>query len=214
MNDTQRALINAFNDGQLNEKDSEAVRSLLAEDVQARSYLAELVELDRLLRSTFNRLEQQAVPARFHAMLRKNRSHAFSRYFVPAALAASLLLVVVLVVRQDTIDHQMQEQLSQMRLEIASLKNQTLENTPSGEAVTWVAPVGQTRAEVTPLKTFRTKDNRFCREYEERLEDANGVEVRRGIACRTGKGLWPDLARKAPDYAGPAAANANREMSF
>ena len=84
----------------------------------------------------------------------------------------------------------------QMRQEIASLKHQTLENTPSGMAASWVAPVGQTRAEVTPLATFRTKDNRFCREYEERLEDANGVEIRRGVACRTGKGHCPDLTRR------------------
>ena len=215
MNDRQRALINAFNDGQLDEKESEAVRVLLAEDVQARSYLEELVELDRLLRSTFDPVEREPVPARFHAILQKERSHhAFSRYMLPMALAASLVLAVVLVIRQDTIDQQMQEQLLLMRQEIASLKHQALENTPSGEAASWVAPVGHTRAEVTPLKTFRTKDKRFCREYEERLEDANGVEIRRGIACRTGKGHWPDLARKSPGSDGSTAGQKDAAISF
>ena len=42
--------------------------------------------------------------------------------------------------------------------------------------------------------TYRTADNRFCRKYEERIEDAHGVEIRHGIACRTGKGVWPDQA--------------------
>ena len=205
MNDEQRALINAFNDGQLDEKGREAVKSLLAENAQARSYLKELVELDRLLRSTFDPVKQEPVPMRFRSLLRKKRTHAFSHYVVPAALAASLLLAAVLVIRQDTIDQQMQEQLLQMRQEIASLKHQTLENTPSGKAVSWVAPVGQTRAEVRPLATFRTKDNRFCREYEERLEDANGVEIRRGVACRTGKGHWPDLTRLPSGSTGSAA---------
>ena len=205
MNDEQRGLINAFNDGQLDQKEWEIVKELLAENVQARAYLDELVEVDRLLRTAFDPVEQEPVPARFKALLQKKRGHTFSHYVVPAALAASLLLAVVLVIRQDTIDQQMQEQLLQMRQEIASLKHQTLENTPSGMAASWVAPVGQTRAEVTPLATFRTKDNRFCREYEERLEDANGVEIRRGVACRTGKGHWPDLTRLPSGSAGSTA---------
>lgn len=205
MNDEQRASINAFNDGQLDEKGREAVISLLAENAQARSYLKELVELDRLLRSTFDPVKQEPVPIWFRSLLRKKRTRAFSHYVVPAALAASLLLAAVLVLRQDTVDQQMQEQLLQMRQEIASLRHQTLENTPSGKAVSWVAPVGQTRAEVRPLATFRTKDNRFCREYEERLEDASGVEIRRGVACRTGKGHWPDLTRLPSGSTGSAA---------
>mgnify|MGYP003572079107 FL=1 len=214
MNDEQRTLINAFNDGQLDEKESEAVAVLLAENAQARSYLKELVELDRLLRSAFDPVKQQAVPARFHALLKRKRRHVFSHYVVPAALAASLLLAVVLVIRQDSIDQQMQDALFQMRQEIASLKHQTLENTPSGKAASWVAPVGLARAEVTPLSTFRTKDNRFCREYEERLEDANGVEIRRGIACRTGKGHWPDLTRMPSGSAGSAADGESAGVSL
>lgn len=214
MNDIQRALINAYNDGQLDQKESETVKNLLAEDAEARSYLRELVELDRLLRSTFEPVIREPMPARFHTTLHQEPRHNLSRYVVPFALAASLVLAVTLVMRQDAIDQQMQEQLLQMRQEIASLKHQALENTPSGEAVSWVAPVGQTRAEVKPLKTFRTKDNRFCREYEERLEDSSGVEIRRGIACRSGKGHWPDLARKSPGSAGPNAADSHTGMSF
>ena len=205
MNDEQRELINAYNDGQLDDKEREFVKELLAQNAHARAYLDELVEVDRLLRTAFDPIQQQPVPARFKALLQKKRSHAFSHYVVPAALAASLLLAVVLVIRQDTIDQQMREQLLQMRQEIASLKHQALENTPSGKAASWVAPVGRTRAEVTPLATFRTKDNRFCREYEERLEDANGVEIRRGVACRTVKGHWPDLTRPPSGSAGTAA---------
>ena len=205
MNDEQRELINAYNDGQLDDKEREFVKELLAQNAHARAYLDELADVDRLLRTAFDPIEQQPVPARFRALLQNKRSHAFSHYVVPAALAASLLLAVVLVIRQDTIDQQMREQLLQMRQEIASLKHQALENTPSGKAASWVAPVGRTRAEVTPLATFRTKDNRFCREYEERLEDANGVEIRRGVACRSGKGHWPDLTRPPSGSAGTAA---------
>ena len=209
MNDEQRALINGFNDGQLDETQHQAATALLAEDAEARSYLKELAELDRLLRSVFDPVKKESIPARFHPLLKTKRHQAFSRYVVPAALAASLLLAAVVVVRQDALDLQMQDQLLQMRQEIASLKHQTLENSPSGKAAYWVAPAGQTRAEVTPLKTFRTGDNRFCREYEERLEDALGVEIRRGIACRSGKGHWPDLTEIPSGSAGPRLEKKN-----
>ena len=47
---------------------------------------------------------------------------------------------------------------------------------------------------LAPLETYRTEANQFCRKYEERIEHADGVEVRRGIACRAGKRDWPDVA--------------------
>ncbi len=198
MNDKQRVLINAFHDGQLDEKQRQTAKRLLEESPQARSYLRELAGLDRLLSSSFDPIQQEPIPARFHVLLTKERPPAFSRYVVPTALAASLLLAAILVVKQETADQQMRDQLSDMRQEIAQLRQHALENTPSGKASFWVAPVGQARAEVMPLQTFRANNRRFCREYEERVEDANGVEIRRGIACRTGNGQWPDLIQRSP----------------
>ena len=111
---------------------------------------------------------------------------------------ASMVLVAVLVVPQASMEQQMNEQLNLMRQEIALLRNDTLENVPSGKAASWVAQAGSARAEVTPLKTYRTTSDQYCREYEERIEDTQGVEIRRGIACRVAKGSWPDLTQLLP----------------
>ena len=198
MNENERLIIAAFNDRELDASQNERVRQLIENDPEARRYLDELRRIDERLRSAFAASADEPVPPHFHAMLRKTSRKRLGHYVAPVALAASLALVAVLVIRQDAADELMREQLQHMRLEIASLRNQTLENVPSGAAASWVAPAsasraGIARAQVKPLKTYRTEDNRFCREYEERVEDAYGIEVRRGIACRTGKADWSDL---------------------
>jgi surface antigen len=195
MNDDQRQLINAFNDGQLDELQEENVKRILARDPEARAYLEELAGLDDLLQSTFNPISREPVPPRLYPLLKRRRRSGFSHRFVPMALAAGLLLAAVVIYRQEVVDRQMREQLLQMGQDIAALRHRALENVPSGEVVSWTAPVGLTRAEVMPLKTYRTSDSRFCREYEERIEDADGIEIRRGVACRAGKEHWPDLTQ-------------------
>ncbi len=206
MNDEQRELINAFNDGQLDDLQSESVRKLLARDPQVRAYHERIVALDDLLRASFEPVARQPLPPRLNALLRKHRRPGIARHLVPMGLAAGLLVAAVLIYRQDVMEQQMREQLLRMRQDIAAVRYQALENTPSGEVASWTAPIGSTHAQVVPLKTYRTPSHGFCREYEERIEDADGVEVRRGIACRTGKGHWPDLTKvPAAAGAGPAA---------
>ncbi len=207
MNDEQCALINAFNDGQLDDVQAENVKRWLAQDPGARAYLQEVARLDRRLADAFNPVMQKPMPAGLVALLQQKRRRRLSRVVVPVAVAASLALTAVLVVRQDALQRQleMQQQLLQMSEEVASLRHRALENTASGDVVSWSAPVGLTRAEVRPLQTYRTADSQFCRSYEERVEDANGVEIRRGVACRAGKGVWSDLAQTVPGDKGDAA---------
>lgn len=206
MNDEQRELINAFYDDQLDEMQTESAKRLLNQDPAARVYLEEIRRLDQVLGKAFEPVMREPMPQGLVAVLKRRRRNPFNQLAVPLALAASLVLAGVLLVRQDALEQQlkMQQSLLQMTQEISALRHQALENIASGEVASWVAPVGQTRAEVRPLRTYRTADKGFCREYEERVEDARGVEMRRGIACRAGKGVWSDLAGRLPGDAGPA----------
>lgn len=202
MNEKHRLLLNRFSDGETGTAEAARARQLIATDAEAKAYWQELQRTDSLLREAFRPVAAEVIPPRFDGVLRAARRKSLSHHYVPLALAATLALIAVLVVREDSMNSQMNKELLQMRQEIALLKNQALENLPSGSAGSWVAPAGLARAEVKPLQTYRTQDNRFCREYEERIEDADGVEIRRGIACRAGKGDWPDLVKP------PAAADA------
>ena len=197
MNDEQCELINAFNDGQLDETGAAKARKLLERDAAARAYLERIALLDSRLRESFDPIAREPLPPHMWALFRQRQHRRFTQQFVPLAVAASLLLAAVVMLRPDSADEQLRQQLTQMQQDIAQLRYQALENVPSGKTASWAAAVGLARAEVVPLKTYRTADNRFCREYEERIEDANGVEIRRGIACRADKGYWPDMPQES-----------------
>ena len=207
MNDEQRELINAFHDDQLDEIQTESAKRLLSQVPEARIYLEEIRRLDRVLGRAFEPAMRERMPPGLVAVLKHKRRNPFNQLAVPLALAASLILTGVLLVRQDALEQQlkMQQSLLRMTQEISALRHQALENIASGEVASWVAPVGEARAEVRPLRTYRTADKGFCREYEERVEDADGVEIRRGVACRAAKGVWSDLEHAIPAQPGRAA---------
>jgi anti-sigma factor RsiW len=196
MNDDQLTLLSAYQDGELTPAERQQVDALLSRDPEARAYLAGLRRCDERLQRAFGPIATTPIPPQMLAAIRRNARPRWQRSIMPLALAASVIALAVVVGRQTITDQQMERQLIDMRQQIAQLRYQTLENTPSGTAASWVAPSGGVRAEVRPLQTYRTSDNQFCREYEERVDDGHGVEVRRGVACRTGKALWPD--RMAP----------------
>lgn len=192
MNDQERELITAYHDGQLEADAFLTARRIIERDPQAARYLESISRLDDTLHRAFNPILDQQVPNALQDAVHRTGHHRASPLWVSMAIAASVALVAVLLVRQTSVDQQVQGQLIQMQQQIAQLRHQTLENVPSGSRASWVSPAGVTRVDVTPVKTYRTSDSRFCREYEERIEDAQGVEIRRGIACRAGKALWPD----------------------
>lgn len=195
MIDAQRKLIAAYHDGELGAGAILEARRLIETDPEAARYLEKLERLDKSLHQLFDPIMNEQVPFAIRSVIHRQRRH---NIWIPGALAASLALVAVLIVRQVDVDRAVNDQLAQMQLQIAQLRNQTLENVPSGTKASWVAPAGKTRVDVIPVQTYRTPENRFCREYEERIEDAQGVEIRRGIACRAGKAEWSEAANLMP----------------
>ena len=200
MKEDSKELIVAYHDGELGPDASAEARRLIETDPEARRYYEAVKHSDDLLRHAFDPILDKPVPRAIDSAVRRlNRRQQASRW-MPIALAASVAVIAVLLVRQEQFDQGLQEQFAQMQREITKLRYQTLENTPSGGVATWVSPSGDSRSDVTPVKSYRTSDNRYCREYEERITDKKGVEVRRGIACRVGKANWPDEpALPSPD---------------
>jgi len=192
MKNDWRELIVAYHDGELGPDASAEARRMIDGDAEARQYYEALRRSDDLLHQAFDPILDKQVPSGIDSAVRRlSRRQHVSRW-MPMALAASVAMIAVLLVRQEQFDQQLHEQFAEMQREIVRLRYQALENTPSGTAATWVSPSGNSRFDVTPVQSYRTEDNRYCREYEERTTDANGVEIRRGIACRVGKANWPD----------------------
>ena len=143
MIDAQRELIAAYHDGELGAGAMLEARRLIETDPEAARYLETLERLDKSLRQVFDPILNEPVPLAIQSVVHRQRR---LDVWIPVALAASLALVAVLIVRQAGVDRELNDQLTQMQLQIAQLRNQTLENVPSGRKASWSAPAGKTTA--------------------------------------------------------------------
>jgi len=84
------------------------------------------------------------------------------------------------------IEAQRQQALEQ----IASTLNSTLETNPSGQAARWRSDEGSFATTITPVRTFRSAERGYCREFTEEILMNGEQIIRRGISCRTGKKQW------------------------
>ena len=75
----------------------------------------------------------------------------------------------------------------------------SLELSVSGVSTEWVNPDSGASGEVMPVRTFKTSDGRYCREYLEIQKWSGGREETGGIACRQGDGMWKVRIRYYPD---------------
>ncbi len=70
----------------------------------------------------------------------------------------------------------------------------SLEYNASGAVSRWRSGVAS--GFIKPLRTFETKDGRFCREFEQSSGQAQGNRLlEKGLACRNDAGLWQVLVR-------------------
>ena len=86
------------------------------------------------------------------------------------------------------------EQARDRQLMAAAFKA-ALDTQVSGGSVTWQNPASGSRGSVTPLRTFRATDGRWCREYRQEVEATALTERRIGIACRDADGWRLRLER-------------------
>lgn len=180
--------LSAFLDGELNDAETSAIRDALAEDETLADRLAELAEVDAVIRDTYNAINREPLPAAVISLLAEDRSPqngAKSGKVMPfpalkrrlggtgrrAAIAASLALAAGLVIGQLTT-----RTPSGSWQEIAGV----LESTASG-AETKIA--GQ--LSVKPRLTFRNRNGDYCRLFE--VSEESGQ--RESLACRE-NGQW------------------------
>ena len=65
-----------------------------------------------------------------------------------------------------------------------------LETQRSGRSLSWNNQRDNHRGSITPLRTYKTAEGVYCREYSERIEAGGGVQQIRATACRDRQGQW------------------------
>ncbi len=83
-----------------------------------------------------------------------------------------------------------------IRAKASSLLQQSLETLVSGESL--VGEIGNNRQiRITPLKTWKSKSNHYCRSYKEEIlsKTNKNNSQKKGIACRDSDGRWKKIAK-------------------
>lgn len=76
------------------------------------------------------------------------------------------------------------------RLAMQQTTHKSLENTPSGNAVSWRNPDSGHSGTVTPQPSYKNATGQYCREYEQTITVDGRTETAYGRACRQADGSW------------------------
>ena len=204
MNTIDDTMLAAFMDGELDGTDKRAVEVAIDANPTLRSRLERLRSVDGLVRAAFAQVaDLRTPPLRAPVVAAVATRGPRTRWQVPLAAAASLLVLVATGAGFYHLGQQEQRYIAQTREVDAAAAAQAFqrvtESELSGTTVKWRSPRGDSTAEFTPVRTWRTETGRYCREFSEtRFRD--GVKrVEGGIACRGDDGSWKVRVRYFPD---------------
>lgn len=201
---TDDATLLAYLDGELEHADAEALEKELDRDPLAAQRLASFAGSTALLRAALAPATHGRMPAlpepRFDPRI---AAIASWRRFAPlAAAAASILLLLGVGIGfgiGDRVARQHFELANALHARDGALAeaalSRALESQASGTPVRWENPDSGATGSIKPVRTFKNRDDQFCREYERvHVSSAGRSETVIGIACRDESGAWQTRA--------------------
>lgn len=205
MNDHDFEKIMAYFDQELDPDQVAEVEQILANDAEARDFLAQLRESDQFVSGGLDSVLDEPVPQRLIDAARGKsgetaqvvefpKKPAFSRWAYATAASVALLVAASAFVlspgdsRTDA---------------LAQALDAGLETTASGH----IYDQADDNVQVMPVATFRTAEAGLCRQFAAQIQGQQTV----GLACRAGEERWEVHARKtlAPDQTGQTYAPAS-----
>lgn len=200
----------AYVDGQLDARETAEVEALLLDDPEARDKVRDLRQGAALLRGAFNESLTQPVPERVLRTVDSLFAEQAGRRREPArgeraeqwpwrmAWAASLAALMVGVgTGYLASSYRVEQRLAALEAAVTADREArtqalltALEGSVSGESVAWENPDSGHRGRITPVRTFKTVQGQWCREYAADEWLGGKQEIRRAIACRVGEGQW------------------------
>ena len=185
-------MVGAYVDGELDDEAVRAFQADLALDPDLQRRVAEVREMDAMLRAWCSKLSRHAtkakpqLPATIEPELRRHRRQNYALWSQALAAGVALLLGIGIghfVDLTPTSGWRQDELMSR-------LLQSTLEHTRSGESVTWSDVSSEQRIVVEPLRSYRASGT-FCREYRESIGGMQrNTKVIYGLACREPNGPW------------------------
>ena len=197
-------VLNAYIDGELPERQMQQLQQELNNDEVASDYVRNSRKLNRLGRAALDSAAEQPISPELRSVLNKlkesdtrQKREVFSNHPYFAVAASLILMVVGYSMGFLSAERGFQQQILAMdrvreyaRNEVRAEMNRVLEHTPSGTSVNWKSEAHNVSAELLPIRTLKTPDQRYCREFQEILLIDGVQETRHGLSCRIGKEKW------------------------
>ncbi|WP_210398208.1 RT0821/Lpp0805 family surface protein [Motiliproteus sediminis] len=198
-------LVMAYVDGELDGRESAEFEKLLQQDTGLQQQVRRLREMNAALGVAFNEaMHGEMPPLRAFAGRRQPPWwERLSDWLVDAGsarwqpMATAALVLVVASGGGGYLLSQGGESAAVVSpaVVVDATLNHTLETQMSGTTVEWQDEQTGLAGTITPVRTFKTEQGKFCREFLERQLIKEQWQEQRGIACREGKEEWQVRAR-------------------
>ena len=197
--------ISAYHDRELSPEAAARLRGTLAKDAEARALLAAFDRVDAETRASFDAELDEPVPldlARsvrqgFAARRRRAAARTALRWAGPVAAA-----IAVVIVGSQWVEQRIEHKLAEREVRIAQLTDQAvqqaLENALSGVAVAMSDHEVGSTVSITPIRTYQSESEHWCREFVERVMIRGEQVTRFGLACRESDGEWQRVQTRLP----------------
>ncbi|MCP5417770.1 MAG: hypothetical protein H6965_11815 [Chromatiaceae bacterium] len=204
-------LLCAYIDQELDEQSRREMDEVLQLDPEALRYVIQAKKMNALTRMALDaglnlpetRDAQQALDVQLkHYQEKATAGKVLTRIGIAnhpysAIAAAIILLFIGYQAGTISLDYKIQQQMLAMEAEkmitfaaVESERNRVLEYLPSGQTKIWKSDNGFIQAELMPIRTLRTDNNQYCREYKEVIVQNEKSESRHAVSCRQGKEVW------------------------
>ncbi len=192
----------AYVDGELLADQTARVEAALSQDAAARELVADLKTLDQVLCQDLNDVAHGLDAGRLKTLIAggaggKTWRSPFETARWAPIVATTAALILGLVLGYVTGSSQVESRFAalqgarlQDRALIRATISDALEKVVSGKTVNWISPSTGSRATIQPLRTFKSIDGAWCREYERTILRDGQKETMRAIACRQDARQW------------------------
>ncbi|MEH6826403.1 MAG: RT0821/Lpp0805 family surface protein [Motiliproteus sp.] len=202
MNNIDSQSLMAYADGELDAIERQQVERALAESPELQQQLQQICQLDTLLGAAFNdAMQGQQPPLRAldpigHASgpglqvwqglkLWQGLSERFSWQ---ASAAAAALLVVGVAIGGWFERQSLQAEFAVNQQQLEQAIDKALETRLSGESLQWSGAKAKRVGSITPVRTYKSDQGQYCREFIQRQSEAGQINELRGVACRGEQG--------------------------
>ncbi len=185
----------AYFDGELAASDRQYVEQALEENPELQEQLQQICHLDSLLGVAYSdAMHGQQPPLR--AFDSVGHATSFKSWLLSGlnglwnwqvgAAAALLLLGVTAGGWYERQSQQTEFAFNQQQIEQAIDK--ALETYMSGESFQWTNTKAGRSGSITPVRTYKSDQGQYCREFIQKQSEAGHINQQRAIACRSEKG--------------------------